>query len=114
MRPLLVHTRHFPPKRFYAITLFPFVFYNGDAMTERDIRHETVHLWQQAVLLVLPFYILYFVFWMINMARFRDSHRAYREIPFERSAYRLESIPNLPILTMAFDWLCPQKQSNKQ
>ena len=44
MRPLMIHTRWFPPKGFYAITLFPFVFYNGRQLTAREQRHETVHL----------------------------------------------------------------------
>ena len=42
---LLVNTRRFPPRRFHAITLFPFVFYNGKGLNERELRHETVHLW---------------------------------------------------------------------
>lgn len=34
-----------------------------------------------------------------------NGQRAYRAIPFERSAYRLEGRKNLRPLTMAFDWL---------
>ena len=105
MRPLMIHTRHFPPRRFHAITLFPFIFYNGDPMTERDLRHETVHLWQQAVLLVVPFYLLYLLFWVFNLVRYRDSLRAYREIPFERSAYLLEKQNNPSRCIMSFDWI---------
>ena len=105
MRPMMIHTRHFPPKEFYAITLFPFVFYNGEAMTERDIRHETVHLWQQAALLVLPFYVLYFLFWIINLIRFRNSQRAYMNIPFERSAYCLETQADAKRMAMAWGWI---------
>ena len=69
------------------------------------MRHETVHLWQQAALLVVPFYVLYLLFWVINLMRFRSPDRAYREIPFERSAYRLEAKGDLAWTTMAFDWL---------
>lgn len=105
MKPLLIHTKHFPPKGFYAITLFPFVFYNGDAVTERDLQHETVHLWQQAFLLVIPFYILYLLFWLLGLVRYRDAQKAYREIPFERSAYRLEAEKNKRPAMQAFDWV---------
>ena len=59
----------------------------------------------QAALLLLPFYLLYFAFWIANLIRYRDRQRAYREIPFERSAYRLESRTGLRPLTQAFDWL---------
>lgn len=105
MLSITIHTRRFPPKAFYAITLFPFIFYNGEPMTERDLRHETVHLWQQAALLMAPFYLLYLLFWVVNLVRYHDSMRAYREIPFERSAYHLEKESNSSRCTMAFDWI---------
>ena len=105
MLPILVHTRHFPPRRFHAITLFPFVFYNGKPLSAVDLRHETVHLWQQLALAVVFFYLAYICFWLFGLVRFRDSDRAYRAIPFERSAYALESCPSLSPRAMAFDWI---------
>lgn len=105
MRPMTIHTKCFPARKFHAITLFPFIFFNGRPLTEREIRHETIHLWQQAVLLVAPFYVLYFLFWIVNLLRFRNLDRAYREIPFERSAYRLENQAKLTWKAKAFDWL---------
>ncbi len=105
MMPIMIHTKSFPTKRFHAITLFPVVFYNGGRLTPREARHETIHLWQQATLLVLPFYVLYLIFWIIGLLRFRDSNRAYRAIPFERSAYRLESQTGLGWRVQAFNWL---------
>ena len=105
MRPMTIHTKCFPARKFHAITLFPFIFFNGQPLAEREIRHETIHLWQQAVLLVAPFYVLYFLFWIVNLLRFRNLDRAYREIPFERSAYRLENQANLTWKAKAFDWL---------
>ena len=105
MKPLLVHTRRFPPRGYSAITLFPFVFYNGDTLPERTQRHETVHLYQQLALLVVPFYVLYLIFWLIGLLRYRKHHLAYRSIPFERSAYRLETRSGLRRAAMAFDWL---------
>ncbi len=101
---LLVHTRHFPFGSYHAITLFPFIFYKGH-LSARDLRHERIHLWQQFCLLVVPFYVLYLLFWLLGLLRHRNHDRAYRAIPFERSAYRLESRKHLPWSTMAFDWL---------
>ena len=101
---LLVHTRHFPFGSYHAITLFPFIFYKG-RLSARDLRHERIHLWQQAALLVVPFYLLYVAFWLAALLRHRNAHRAYRSIPFERSAYRLEASPALSRRRMAFDWL---------
>lgn len=102
---LLVNTRRFPPRRFHAITLFPFVFYNGQPLNGREVRHETVHLWQQAALLLVGFYVLYFVFWLIGLLRYRNSDRAYREIPFERSAYILESELNVSPVRQSYHWI---------
>ncbi len=107
MRPLLVHTRRFPPRDFHAITLFPFVFYNGRPLSEIELRHETIHLWQQASLLFVGFYLLYFLFWLAALIRYRDTFRAYRSIPFERYAYDHESTPRLTPLQMSFGWLIP-------
>ena len=104
MRPLMIHTRHFPPQGFHAITIFPVIFYNEGQMSETDIRHETIHLWQQATLLVIPFYLLYFLFWIVNLAKYHDSYTAYRNIPFERSAYSLEKEKGIKPLKKAFDW----------
>ena len=105
MRPILIHTRRFPVRGYHAITLFPFVFYNGKPLSEREVWHETVHLWQQAVLLVVPFYLLYFLFWLWGLLRYRNQECAYRSIPFERSAYRLEQESELGWREMAFDWI---------
>ena len=105
MRPLTIHTRRFPPRRYYAITLFPVIFYNGEPLTDGDLWHETVHLWQQAALLVLPFYLLYLLFWLAGLVRYRDPFRAYREIPFERSAYLLEGQPPKKPAAQAFHWI---------
>ena len=102
---LLVNTRRFPPRRFHAITLFPFVFYNGQPLNGREVRHETVHLWQQAALLLVGFYVLYFVFWLIGLLRYRNSDRAYREIPFERSAYILESKSGVSPARQSYHWI---------
>ena len=105
MKPITIHTRCFPAKGFHAITLFPVVFYRDGRLTPREVRHETVHLWQQATLLVVPFYVLYLLFWVVGLLRYRDANRAYREIPFERSAYLLEQREELTWKAMAFGWV---------
>ena len=105
MLPVLIRNRHLPWGGYRAVTLFPFVLYKGEPLTGREVRHETVHLWQQALLLVLPFYVLYLLSWLVGLIRYRDPHRAYRSIPFERSAYSLESRQGLRWSTQAFDWI---------
>ena len=105
MVPFLIHTRRFPPRDYHAITIFPFVFFNGRELDENEIRHEKVHLWQQLYLLVIPFYLLYLLFWLANIVRYRDKDLAYRNIPFERSAYYLENQQSVSPLRQSFHWL---------
>ena len=104
MKPITIYTRHFPPSHFSAITLFPFIFHNHKHITDSELRHETVHFWQEVSLLIVFFYLLYLIFWLYNIIRYHDKTRAYYEIPFERSAYTLESREDLTVKEMIFDW----------
>ena len=74
----------------YAITLWPFIFIKDDG-DDKVLNHERIHLKQQWELLVIFFYLFYTLFWLINMARFRDSQKAYLEIPFEKEAHANEA-----------------------
>ena len=74
----------------YAITIYPFIFIRDEG-NERTLNHERIHLKQQAELLLIPFYLLYVGFWLFNLLKYRDSQKAYFEIPFEREAYQNDS-----------------------
>lgn len=104
MLPIIIHTRRFPPPSFHAITLFPFVFHNGSPLQKHEIRHESVHLWQQLALLILPFFVLYLLFWLYGLVRYRNALRAYYQIPFERSAYLLEKEAYISPARCMFHW----------
>ncbi len=69
-----------------AITIGPFVFSRGE-MSDVTKNHETIH-WQQYIECgIIGFIILYYVFYAINLLRYRDGEKAYFEIPFEKEAY---------------------------
>lgn len=76
-------------KRIRGITLAPFGIYLRDDVynqqNERTINHEKIHWQQQMELLILPFYIIYFVEWLIRL--FLNGRDAYNSISFEREAY---------------------------
>ncbi|WP_025741508.1 hypothetical protein [Aquimarina pacifica] len=79
-------------RHFVGIALWPFIvirdpFLKADAVF---INHEKIHLRQQAELLVLPFYIIYLFEYIIRLLQYRNSQEAYRNISFEREAYRKE------------------------
>jgi hypothetical protein len=65
--------------------LFGFLFTRDKRkVTERTIRHESIHARQMWELLVVGFYVWYFVEWMIRLFM---KGNAYRNISFEREAY---------------------------
>ena len=70
----------------YAITLWPFIFIRDEG-NEQTIRHEKIHLEQQKELFLIGFYLLYVMFWIVGLFRYRSTQIAYYEIPFEREAY---------------------------
>jgi hypothetical protein len=71
-----------------AITLGPFVF-GRSTISERTRRHEAIHWEQYKETGIILFPILYSVFWLFNLVKFKfDGEKAYYEIPFEREAYR--------------------------
>ena len=88
---ILISKRIFP-ERFEGLTLWPVIILKHDNLKEDEvlINHERIHLKQQLELLILPFYILYFLEWLIGIVKYSNMHLAYRNISFEREAYQNE------------------------
>ena len=51
------------------------------------INHERIHTAQMKELLFIPFYIIYLLEWLFRIIQYRDPHKAYLNISFEREAY---------------------------
>lgn len=51
------------------------------------INHERIHTHQQLELLIVPFYIFYILEWLVRLLLYRNHHKAYMNISFEREAY---------------------------
>lgn len=72
----------------YCLNLFGTLWARDTSWIDRDVlNHERIHNAQQRELLYLPFYILYLIEWLIKLLRYRNNHRAYMAISFEREAY---------------------------
>ena len=54
------------------------------------INHEKIHLTQQLELLMIPFFVIYFLEFLIRLLQYRNWELAYRNISFEREAYTNE------------------------
>ncbi len=79
-------------KKFTGMSLWPFIIVKNKRLKE-DIfflNHERIHLRQQVEFLVLPFYIWYMVEFCVRWIQYRNRRLAYRNISFEREAYRNE------------------------
>lgn len=89
---LIVNKRLFSGS-FKGISLWPFVILENSELKKDSVfvNHEKIHLRQQLELLVLFFYIWYAIEFFIRYIDCRDSMLAYRNISFEREAYRRET-----------------------
>ena len=76
-----------------AIALYPFILIKRKELREDAslIHHERIHHRQQLELLLVGFYALYGLNYCINIFRYRNHYKAYREIIFEREAYCMDS-----------------------
>lgn len=87
----MIILKNFPLKnRIAGITLWPFILIKNPDPTRCLIRHEQIHLRQQLEMLIVPFYLWYFIEWLIRWWVYKDRHLAYLNISFEREAYKNE------------------------
>lgn len=86
----IIHSSRIPAR---GMALFPFILvkYREDLTDPQLIRHERIHIRQQAELLILPFYVLYLLNYVWNRLKGESHAQAYFNICFEREAYRNES-----------------------
>ncbi len=86
MKPLIIRSR-LMPKRF-CMNLFGTIWARDTSWIDSHvINHERIHTAQQRELLFIPFYIFYFIEWLIRLIQYRNWDKAYRNISFEREAY---------------------------
>jgi hypothetical protein len=89
-----------------GMALFPFILVNNQSLLTDTIllNHERIHLKQQAELLVIPFYVLYLINYLINIAKYRNHDKAYLNIVFEREAYAKDTDPGYLNCRKMYSW----------
>lgn len=114
MKTKVVFNDTIPFKGFLAMCLWPFIFVRNSAANHYNTvvnNHEQIHAKQQKemllvgivlaavayvfiglwALLFLPiFFLWYGLEWLCRICQYRESHKAYRNISFEREAYANE------------------------
>lgn len=101
----LITAKYLIPKGYRGLAVFPFVFlkYPVDKNNAVFINHERIHLRQQLELLIVPFFIWYFLEYLVRLFQYQNFDLAYRNICFEREAYANER--NLDFLKQrSFFW----------
>jgi hypothetical protein len=93
---ILIASKYLVPKGYIGITLFPFIIVRDRELIDHPLllNHERIHLRQQAEMLIVPFYIWYITEYFIRLLHYKDRHKAYRNISFEREAYSKEGLPD--------------------
>lgn len=84
----IIYNNILPPKRFSAINIFGVILArHGTNISDRTIRHESIHTKQMKGMLYVFFYLWYGIEWLFRLIQYRDAMRAYYNISFEREAY---------------------------
>lgn len=85
---MIIRNNFIPFKGFACINICGILFVRKNAKINNIvINHENIHTKQIFELLIIPFYLIYCIFYIINLFKYFDSHKAYRNIAFEREAY---------------------------
>ncbi len=90
---MILFSKYLVPKGYTGMTIFPFVFLKHKTLKDDMvlINHEKIHLRQQLEFLILPFYVIYFLEFLIRLVKYRNWYKAYKNISFEREAYKNEN-----------------------
>lgn len=85
----IIYNKYLPIKGYSAINLFELIFARKECkpLSDRTIRHETIHTRQMRELLYLFFYLWYGIEWIVRLIQYRNTNDAYYNISFEREAY---------------------------
>lgn len=82
----VIESKIIPFKGYRCVNLFGILFVGkGCVMRANDYNHEAIHTEQMKELWYVPFYIMYLLEWLYRLAK---GGNAYRNISFEREAYR--------------------------
>lgn len=95
------------PRGYAAITLWPFgIYFSEDRymQSKRILNHEMIHWKQQKEMLGIPFYLLYFIDWIIRVVT-PPWDTAYKDVTFEREAKRNDRDFNYLETRKRFAWV---------
>lgn len=89
---MIIVSKYLVPKGYNGIAVFPFVFLKRKSFRTNKVllNHENIHLRQQIEMLIIPFYFIYVLEFIVRLLIYKNWKLAYRNISFEREAYKNE------------------------
>lgn len=86
----IIRNSYIPFRGFTAMNLLGVLFVRREAaeLTPETLNHEKIHSTQMREMLYIPFYIWYLLEWLLRL--FLPGN-AYRNISFEREAYKYQN-----------------------
>ncbi|RZK82203.1 MAG: hypothetical protein EOO92_02600 [Pedobacter sp.] len=90
-----------------AMAIYPLMLFKNKKLLNNQtiIRHEEIHFKQQLELLIVLFYPLYLLNYLINLVVYKNHHKAYFNISFEREAYANDKNPGYLNIRRSYAWL---------
>ncbi len=84
----VIKNKIIPPRGYSYINLFGVLFTRSNRpINDVTLNHESIHSKQMREMLYVPFYLWYAAEWLVKLICYKDSHKAYRAVSFEREAY---------------------------
>ena len=113
----VIYSNFIPFKGFVAMTIYPFIFVRKeykDVFTKEVELHEAVHGVQQLETFWFGFFLWYIIEWLIRVlfSKYSFSHKAYRNISFEREAYSHQTEENYIENRKHYIWLLNMFNNN--
>lgn len=93
----IIYNRFIPFKGFSAINLFGVILARKSChpLSHHSLTHEAIHTAQMRELAYVGFYFLYLLEWLCRLPKqWTIGQNAYRNISFEREAYRNQKCEN--------------------
>lgn len=106
----IVYSRFIPFRGFFAVNLFGVLIVrkNDDGscpkVSDRTIRHESIHTEQMKEMLYVFFYIWYFLEWVFRLI-LPPYKTAYRDISLEEEAKENENDPDYLKYRKRYSWI---------
>ena len=92
------------PIDIWALSIGPWVWCRGE-LSKTDKQHESIHYLQQLELLFVGQWILYGLFYLLGLIRYRDGAYAYTQNLFEQEAYMNENVENYLVTRKPYSWI---------